>query len=248
MHSPYIACPNDPSACDLTTWFNLVGAAGCILWIVAYAFAIHRGFKDKTYAFPMLPICLNFTWELLAAWVFPNVNGLWLWFNRIWFLVDIVIVYQLVVHGPKEQKIPELKKWFYPILTGVMVLACAGQYAFVEQYKDFLAIVTAFMINLIMSVLFIFFYFDRRDKGGRGLSKPTAWCKMLGTLGTAIECHYVVGLTTPALSSLAFLTFLCMTIFLMDSLYIYFLYKPYPVTAEEQAHAKAAASSGALAV
>jgi hypothetical protein len=238
MHTPYIACPHDPSACDLTTWFNIVGAVGCVLWIVAYGFAIHRGFKDKTYGFPMVAICLNFTWEFLAAWIFPNVNPLWLWFNRIWFLVDIVIVYQLVMHGPKEQKVAEIKKWFYPILTGTLVLACAGQYAFVEQYQDFLAIVTAFMINLIMSVLFIFMYFDRRDKGGRGLSKPAGWCKMLGTVGTAIECHYVVGLTSPQFSSLSFLTFLCLTIFVMDGLYMYFLYKPYPVTADEQEQAK----------
>jgi hypothetical protein len=79
-------------------------------------------------------------------------------------------------------------------------------------------------VNLIMSVLFVFFYFARREEGGRGISKAGAVCKMLGTLGTSIECHYVVRLIDPELPSLAFLNFLCLSIFCFDCLYIYLVF------------------------
>jgi hypothetical protein len=70
-----------------------------------------------------------------------------------------------------------------------------------------------------MSALFIPFFFARRSNQ-RGLSLPAAWCKMLGTLGTAIECHVVVRLIDPELPTRAFLSFLCVSILVLDGIYI----------------------------
>ncbi len=216
-----LAAGVDPSAFDPFSWFNIVGEVGCVFWIAAYVFAIRQGFKDRAHGLPLVAICLNFAWEFLASWIIPNPVPLWHAFDRIWFFVDLVIVYQLLRYGASLQRIPEVRRFFLPIVGVTTVLGGIGLYTFYLQYRDILALVGAFMINLIMSVAFVFFFFERRNQEGRGLSVGAAWCKMLGTLGTSIECHYVIGLAEPWLPSLSFLHFLSASIFLVDCLYVF---------------------------
>jgi hypothetical protein len=218
MHPLYSVDPKNPAFNPLT-WYNLVGAAGCVCWVLAYLFIVKRCFADKTYGLPLVAICLNFGWELLASFVLPNPVALWHFFDRAWLVIDVILVYQLLRFGRAEQTIPELARFFPAVVFATFALGVWGQYTFVESYRDRLGLVGAFGVNLIMSVMFVFFYFARRASG-RGLSLPGAVFKMLGTLGTSIECHYVVRLIDPEMASLAFLTFLCVTIFLFDCLYI----------------------------
>ena len=223
MHPLYSVDPENPAFNPLT-WYNLIGAAGCVCWIVAYVLIVIRCFRDKTYGLPLVAICLNFAWELLASFVYPNPVALWRFFDRAWLVVDVILAYQLLRFGPGEQRIPELRRHFYPLALATFVLGVWGQYAFVASYPDRLGLVSAFGVNLIMSVAFVSFYFARRDSG-RGLSRGGAVFKLLGTLGTSIECHWVVRLINPELQSLAFLTFLCVTIFLVDCLYVYLVFR-----------------------
>lgn len=218
MHPIYSLDPSNPAFNPLT-WYNVIGAAGCVFWVLAYLFILKRCFTDQTYGLPLVAICLNFGWELLASFVLPNPVALWHFFDRAWLVIDVVLVYQLLRFGKKEQTIPELARYFPWVVIVTFALGVWGQYTFVESYTDRLGLVGAFGVNLIMSVMFVFFYFARRESG-RGLSVPGAVCKMLGTLGTSIECHYVVKSIDPEMPSLAFLTFLCVTIFLFDCLYI----------------------------
>ena len=228
MHPLYDFDGIDPAAFDIFAWFNLVGAAGCVCWIVAYVLIVRRAFIDRAPGLPLIAIALNFSWEILASFFFPNPVALWHAFDRIWLAVDIVIVYQLLRYGRPFQRIPELRRYFYPLFVGVFALGFIGQYTFVADYPDRLGLVVAFMINLIMSVAFIFMYFDRRDDP-RGISVGGAWFKMLGTLGTSIECHVVVRMIDPELGGLAFLTFLSASIFVFDCIYIYLVTtKPKP--------------------
>lgn len=221
MRATYnFSCDAVPEACNLLAPFNLVGAAGCAFWVLAYVFIIRQSFRDRTYGLPLVAICTNFAWELLASFVFPNPVWLWHTFDRAWLVIDVIIVYQLLRWGRDEQRIDDIRQWFYPIVAGTLALAIIGQYTFVLAYYDRLGLVVAFGVNLLMSALFIFFYFDRRTHR-RGISKAAAWFKMLGTAGTSIECHHVVPLIDPELPSLAFLTYLSVSIFLLDCLYIY---------------------------
>jgi hypothetical protein len=223
MHPLYSVDPTNPAFNPLT-WYNLVGAGGCVFWVLAYLFILKRCFADRTYGLPLVAICLNFGWELLASFVLPNPVALWHAFDRIWLLVDVVLVYQLFRWGRKEQQIAEIARFFPAVVVLTFALGLWGQYAFVATYRDRLGLVGAFGVNLIMSVLFVFFYFARRESG-RGLSRAGAVCKMLGTLGTSIECHWVVRLIDPELPSLAFLSFLCISIFLFDALYVFLLFR-----------------------
>lgn len=220
MHPLYTFDGIDPRAFDLLAWFNLVGAAGCICWVVAYVLIVRRSHLDRANGLPMVAVALNFSWEILASFVFPNPVALWHTFDRVWLAVDVVIVWQTLRYGAAFQRIPEIRRHFTVVFFVVFALGLVGQYTFVADYPDRLGLVVAFMINLVMSILFVIMYFDRRDDR-RGISVGGAWFKMLGTLGTSIECHVVVRLADPELHGLGFLTFLCVTIFAVDCLYIW---------------------------
>lgn len=238
MHPLYNLDPGNP-AFNPFTWYNIIGAVGCILWGAAYILIIKQCFRDRTYGLPLLAICMNFSWELMASFVFPNPVPLWHFFDRAWLLLDFPIFYQLWQWGAKEQRIFEMRRYFHWIVGATLLLCVGGLYAFVDTYRDRLGLMASFGINLVMSILFIFFYFDRRGSM-RGISKWGAVCKGLGTLLTSIECHFVVRMIDPQLQQLAFLTYLSSTIFVADCLYVYLVFKQ-PKGDEEPSHVPALA-------
>lgn len=209
----------DPAAFDVWSWFNLVGAGGCICWVIAYLAIVRQSHRDRANGLPMVAVALNFSWELLASFVFPNPVALWHAFDRAWLVVDVVIVAQTLRYGAAYQRLPQLRQHFVAVFVLVFVLGLVGQYSFVADYPDRLGLVAAFMINVIMSVLFVIMALER-GPGGPGLSRAGAWFKMLGTAGTSIECHFVVRMVDPELRGLGFLTFTCVTIFVFDCVYI----------------------------
>lgn len=215
---------------NLLAPYNLIGAVGYALWLVAYILVIRKGFKDKTYAIPLLPICLNFTWEFMDSWILPDPVYFWKWVDRAWFLLDVAILYQLFRYGRKEQKIPELQRWFYPIVIVTLLLAFWGQYTFVTTFHDTLGFIAAFAINLVMSVIFPFFYFARRDL--HGLSWGAAWCKLIGTGLASIQCIFLFPKIHPLspvayspLSPYSFFYFLFVAIFVFDCVYVGLLWR-----------------------
>ncbi len=219
MLAPYAVDPIDPRAFDPFEPANVVGNLGCMLWVVAYVLMIRKGFQDRAYGLPLVAICLNFSWEFLAAWVFPNPDVLTRSIYRIWFFVDVLILGQLLWYGRTLQDHPLVRKHFPAIVAGTLVLAIVGQYCFVASYQDRLGIVVAFGINLIMSILFIPMFWARREHR-RGISTAGAWLKLLGTLLTSIQSVSFVRWLNPELPSLAFFSFLTVSIFLFDCIYV----------------------------
>jgi hypothetical protein len=119
---------------------------------------------------------------------------------------------------------PELRRHFRPLVLGGLALAVSGQYAFVATFQDRLGIFVAFIINLVMSIAFVAMVYQRRDRR-LGFSSGVAWCKMLGTIGTNIECHYVCKYIDPELPRLWFLTWIGVATFVFDALYLALLYR-----------------------
>lgn len=216
---------------NLLANYNLIGAVGYLLWLVAYVLVIRQGKRDKTYAIPLLPICLNFTWEFMDSWVLPDPVSFWKWIDRAWFLLDVAILGQLLHYGRKEQVIPEMRRYFYPVVAVTLALAFWGQYTFVTTFHDTLGFIAAFVINLVMSAIFPFFLFARRGDM-RGISLGAAWCKLLGTGLASIQCVFLFPLIHPLspvayseLSPDSFFWFLFIAIFLLDCLYLGLVYK-----------------------
>jgi small basic protein len=216
FHSTYQI--GDSAPFSIFSTYNLIGIVGCVFWFLAYGFVIHKSYKDKAYGIPMLAICLNFAWELLASFVWENPIPLWRLFYRIWFVLDLVIVAQLFLYGRRHQRVPAIARHFNLVTIVTFLGAVLGQWAFTQTFYDPLGFITAFMINLVMSVLFIFMFFER--PGLEGLSYPAAWCKMFGTLCTSIECYVFLPIIHPHKTSFAFTHFLFGGIWVLDCVFI----------------------------
>lgn len=210
-----------PEALDLWAWYHLVCSAGCVLWVLAYVAFVHRGFRDRAPAVPTISIALNFGWEASYT-ILPNFNRWWPMLNLAWLGLDLVLVWQLFRYGPAMQRHERLRRTFYVWVPLAMILSVWGQLSFVISFRDRLALIDAFAINLVMSALYVWAFFERENQ--RGLSLVGAWLKMLGTLGTAIGAHVFLPLMNPQIQNWAFLTFLCAAIFILDCWYLALLH------------------------
>ena len=158
---------------------------GDLLWAIVYILAIVIGQKQRTYAIPMVAIGLNVNWEIVHTAIHPPALQANLYANLIWLAFDLLIVLQLIRFGRERQTNDVLKRFFAGIVIGLLALSLVGHITFYNHvtanaiFADRDGVVSAFLINLVMSVLFIGMYFSRPD--GTGISKTIAWLKMVGT-------------------------------------------------------------------
>ncbi len=193
--------------------------AYCLLWTVSYILFIRLGFKQKTYCMPLLAICLNISWEFIFSFIYMDKNMTRTWLYRAWFIPDAFIVYQLFRYGRPEQIIPEIKKYFYPIVIFTILSCFAGIYLFVRDYHDITGTEISFLMNMVMSLSFIFFYFNRRDL--KGISYAGAWTKMFGTGIASIVTHFAYPSVKPDKEPFALLELMFILIFIFDIIYIF---------------------------
>ena len=173
---------------DLTPTLMVVGAVMFGAWTLAYAQIVLMCFRQKTYGLPLASIFLNIAWEFIFSFnlVAPGVVAL-VWGNRLWFLVDCVIVYQVFRYGRQEQSHPFVRRHFYAICVASILASVAGLYAFATYINDVYGLALSFLMNFAMSILFIAMLFARPDL--RGLPYGAAWWKMVGTLAGAVFCY-----------------------------------------------------------
>jgi hypothetical protein len=205
---------------DVPVWLGVVNVLGDVLWLVAYILIIRQGFKDRTYGVPMLCVALNFSWEFIYAVQFPFPNKIIETLRWAWLLTDAVIVYQFFRYGRDSQTVPLIKQYFFPISIAMFASTYLAQLTFHYSFSDSLGGVDAYMINLVMSILFIFMYFNR--PGLQGISRGAAWAKMLGTGVLSLGSCFLI---TDWVKS-GFMVYLFLTIFVFDVTYIGLLYRP----------------------
>jgi hypothetical protein len=217
---------------DLTPTLMVVGAVMFGAWTLAYAQIVLTCYRQKTYGLPLASIFLNIAWEFIFSFnlVAPGVVAL-VWGNRLWFLVDCVIVVQVFRYGRKEQSHPFVRQHFYAICVASILASVAGLYAFATYINDVYGLALSFLMNFAMSILFIAMLFARPDL--RGLPYGAAWWKMVGTLAGAVFCYIWWPMQFDATGTLVrtpfiqqppnsnLLYFLYLTIPVIDLLYIY---------------------------
>jgi len=218
-------------------WAAIANVLGDVLWIVAYVLIIRRSFTDRTYGMPMLCVALNFTWEFIYAVQFPFRESIVVELLRwAWLVTDVVIVYQLFRYGRDNQMVPLIKQYFYPICVAMFVSAYLGQLAvhysfFNDGFKpDRLGYTNGYIINLVMSMLFISMYFSRPNL--QGLSVGAAWAKMLGT--GILSAASFISMTDwqHNWQVYCFRVYLYATVFIFDVIYIRLLYRQRAVAAD----------------
>ncbi len=199
-------------------WLGIINIVGDLLWLLAYILIIRKGFKDQTYGIPMLCVALNFTWEFIYAVQFPFPNKLIEGIRWAWLVTDAVIVYQLFRYGRANQVIPLIKQYFFPLCIAMFASTYIAQMTFHYSFKDRYGVEDAYMINLVMSLLFIFMFFSR--SGMNGISLGAAWAKMLGTGILSLGSCFMI---KDWLKS-SFMVYLFATIFVLDVTYIILIY------------------------
>jgi hypothetical protein len=212
----------DNHALDVTQPYNILGGVACALWTVAYIQIFRQAKRDQVYGVPLVAVCMNITWEAIYSFFAPDPSWLWLLLDRSWFVFDLLIGYQLLRYGRKNQVIPELGRHFYLVVAGTLLLALFGHLTFRMTFRDPLGLVSAYVINFVMSILFVFMALSRRST--KGMSWSGAWLKAVGSLGASVQCYFLIPLVNDALETQYFLYFLYLGIPLFDAIYIYLLW------------------------
>lgn len=166
-----------------------------VCWTIVYIEGIRIGFRDKSYAIPFYALALNFAWEALYTFFGFRINGVTTQniFNAVWLTFDIGILYTYFKFGQKyfrtDLKDPSAggtdKTSFIVWSVLGLITAFALQYAFLREFgvaKG--AGYSAFLQNLLMSVLFIAMLAGRGNREGQSLS--IAINKWIGTLAPTI--------------------------------------------------------------
>ncbi|WP_445166761.1 transmembrane-type terpene cyclase [Mycolicibacterium sp. Dal123E01] len=163
------------------------GLASGIFWIITYACVIRQGLVDRTYAMPFLALVMNITWEFLFTFAYPSVGGiLQESINAVWFAADIAIlvVFLKFWRSDYPKNLPEA--FFWPKFFFAFAMVTPVMMAVVSVFgREDGSVYTAYVDNLIMSVLFLTMLIRRGDR--RGQSLWIAWGKLLGTLSAAIS-------------------------------------------------------------
>ncbi len=158
-------------------WSLILGGLCDTLWAIAYLLIIRRGFKDKTYGMPMVALLTNLSWEIIFSFIYPY-DTIQVYLNIVWFVIDLLILYQFIKFGKKEfKKIPQ--DWFWMTIGIIGVLSFAAVFSITVEFQDWYGNYTGFGDNMMMSGLFIWMLFERGDL--RGQSIYIALSKFLGT-------------------------------------------------------------------
>lgn len=236
-------------------WFIL----GNAFWVVAYILTVIRGFRVRSYGVPLVAICLNFSWELcFAGNCFPLHFGpndccvcpaenlmsqvlLWAWLG-----IDAVVVAQAMVYGGSLQTSDVFRRWLPLWLVAGISYCYVGHLCFITFFSDVMGTVDAWLINAVMSLLFVYWVLTNADL--RGLSGGAAWTKMIGSacnaVGLLVQQKAVNG-TACGQTRGALMNFLFLSVFCLDLAYVILLWRAHRLTPATGSAAKNPSFSGA---
>ena len=157
-----------------------------ICWTVVYIDGIRLGVKDRSYAIPFYALALNIFWELLQTFYGLQATlSVQTVINAVWFIFDVGILFTYFKYGRKyfARNLPPAAfvGWsFLGLITAFWV-----EFAFIREFGVAVgAGYSAFLQNLLMSVLFIDMLVKRSSREGQSLT--IAVNKWLGTLAPTL--------------------------------------------------------------
>ncbi|RPJ96084.1 hypothetical protein [Rummeliibacillus sp. TYF005] len=187
-----------------------------LFWIITYILIIIRGFLDKSYGMPMAALCANIAWEFIYTFVFPH-SGPQKIITLIWFLLDVIILMQYLLYGPKEKKKGISERYFYSSFFITLVFSFLIIMAMAFEFNDIEGKYAAFGQNLMMSGLFISLLLSRENRSGQSIS--IAIFKMLGSLCAAIAFYIYFRTSLITILSIATLVYDLIYILLLRKFY-----------------------------
>ncbi|MCM1086594.1 MAG: hypothetical protein NC419_00435 [Muribaculaceae bacterium] len=194
-------------------------------WIIVYEECIRLGIRQKTYAMPFWALALNITWEAIYTYsdIFLGAHGklegmlvAQVVVNVFWVCLDCIILYTYFKYGTKEWSDKISEKYFIPWNILVLICSAALQLVFIKEFGFVMAAqYSAFLQNLLMSVLFLALYIKRENMEGQSILLAVA--KWIGTLAPTILMG-VITFNAVVLTAGIFCS-------VFDLIYIFLLYK-----------------------
>ena len=209
-------------------WFNtkeytvlqiVLFTTGALLWVAAYINTIYWIRKKQTLDIPAIAITLNFGCEVVTGIFFvPNMGIALVIAYWAWMVLDAYIIFSLYRYGYKQMRVDFFKQNFHKFLIVGLVTSFLVQCAFIVKYDLPMAPLDSYVINLVMSICFIYMFFIPGYEGNR---KLTGWTKFLGTgiISIMFQSKYPDNY---------FLSSLYVFCAFFDIYYLYLLYKVNP--------------------
>lgn len=153
--------------------------AGAVMWVIVYINTIYRARKYRRLDIPIIAVCLNWGCEISTAIFFvPDMGNALVLAYWAWMVLDGFIVWELFKYGRHQVRVEYFKKNFFRIMAICFVFSFFIQRYFIVQYDLPMAPLDSYIINLVMSVCFLYLVFL---PGYENDSIITSWGKMLGT-------------------------------------------------------------------
>lgn len=163
---------------------------------------------------PVLALILNISWEFTYSFIYP-FDGYKLYLNIIWLSFDVIILYQFVKYGGIQRFFP-MKAELASIVFGLAMAASCSYVLMVHiEFDDQRGKLTAYTINLIMSLAFNI-RIMRSNYSGQ--SVYIAFFKMVGTAVPSV-LFYRKNPESPVLN------FLYLSVFILDGIYTFMIQK-----------------------
>jgi hypothetical protein len=153
----------------------LFGTAGAA-WVVVYSAVIRGIFKHKFVEIPAAAVILNFGWEIVWGFFYRTDFGpLFQSGYRVWFALDLIIVWGLYKYGYKQvQGAPYRAKFFRPLVTLGIVSWTALLYLLVaEGYDTPQGLNSGFVTTIVSSTTYIVLFAHYPD--WRVFSRTVVW-------------------------------------------------------------------------
>lgn len=114
-----------------------------------------------------------------------GMNAIQVVVNAVWGLLDCIILYTYFKYGKKEFEKLFVKKLFVPWIVLILICCFALQIVFIMEFGFIMAAqYSAFLQNLLMSVMFVNMFIKRGNMEGQSLL--LAGAKSIGTLAPTI--------------------------------------------------------------
>jgi hypothetical protein len=211
--------------------FIAVSASG-LAWTITYTALVYRGIKDRSYGMPLVPLALNFAWEVVYSIIYPpaSTGAAGVIVNAAWMICDIGIIITYFLYGYKyfrQRYLVNRGQWLFMsvfafavafgiMLTGGPFFGQFRPYFFGDVFQG--AIFIAYIQNLIISICFLLMILERRSSEGQSLTIGVFKC--LGT-GLTVGVYYLFFLHH---GQAALMNIIIGVTFILDIMYIALIY------------------------
>jgi len=189
--------------------------AGDFFWLLTYLMLIRLAFMDKALGIPVLAVCGNISWEFIYSFIIP-LTPPQVYLNILWLFLDIIILCLAIRFRQTSEQEFFRGLFFYPGIAACLLLSFGAMLSMSCGFSDWIGKYAGFGQNLIMSLMFLVMLAKRQDLAGQSIY--IALFKLLGSLGMFIWFYM-------AYSFMLVRTFLYISIFTCDALYLILLYR-----------------------